>query len=99
RTMSRFVDVSTFTSRTDTAAPSSIIGLQLTPPFVDFVIAPPTRIWSKKSPRPRYNVFGLRPNATEPPPLVGRSSVSTVHVLFGEVQLLVRQSPPPEVRK
>src|SRR5262245_60504001 len=97
--MSRFVDVSTFTSRTDTAVPSSIIGLQLTPPLLDFVIAPPTRIWSTKSPRPRYSVFGLRPNATEPPPVVGRSSVRTFHFVSAAVQLLVRQRPPPEVRK
>ena len=74
-------------------------GLQLLPPLVDFVIAPPTRIWSTKSPRPRYNVFGLRPKATEPPPVVGRLSVSTVHVVSSEVQLLVRHSPPPDVRK
>ena len=52
--MSRLVLVSTFTSRTDTAVPSSMIGsLQVLPPFVDFVIEPPTRIWSYGSPRPR----------------------------------------------
>src|SRR5207245_4747750 len=44
RTMSRFVLVSTLTSRTETALPSSITGLQFTPPSFDFTLEPPTRI-------------------------------------------------------
>src|SRR5688572_15256068 len=97
--MSRLVLVSTFTSRTEIALPSSIIGSQVTPPFLDFTIDPPTRIWSYGSPSPRYKVFGFLPKATEPPPVVGRSSVRGVQSVLGDVQLSVFHRPPPELRK
>jgi hypothetical protein len=97
--MSCSVDVSTLMSRTDTALPNSMTGPHVLPPLFDFVIAPPTLMTSAKSPRPRYSVFGSRPNATDPPPVVGRSSVSAFQVVLFELQLFVRHRPPPDVRK
>jgi hypothetical protein len=44
--MSLLVLVSTLRSRTEIVLPSSTVGPQLTPPFLDLITAPPTRIWS-----------------------------------------------------